>query len=481
MVAQSKIHVSWHIAMLCFGFLLGVAIVPFVPITLPLFPFAATALIVCFVVFWRRSAWLLVVVCLAGILLGFLRGSSVHTHTREAAKYVGQTVVVEGTIVDDPTLAPSDGQRVTLRDIQINGHAIGGVIWAETNAHAKIKRSDTVRLQGVLHERFGTFSGSMFRAQLVSAERTKHGDVGLELRDWFAGAVRAHLPALEADLGLGYLLGQRSDLPESMNEKLQLLGLTHVVVASGYNLTILVRFARRLLVRHSKYLATASAAGMIVGFVLITGFSPSMSRAALVTGLALAAWYVGRRIHPLVLLPFAAAITLCFNPSYVWGDIGWYLSFTSFAGVLLLAPIVRAYFYGSHEPPMLVGIFIETMSAQMVTFPLTAFIFGQYALLALPANMLILPFVPLAMACTFIAGLVQIIVPFAAPFIALPAKMVLRYMTFVIDWLGAIPGSGGVIAFGPGLLIASYICIVLLVVWLARATKFTFKNEDPLL
>ena len=143
----------------------------------------------------------------------------------------------------------------------------------------------------------------------------------------------------QASLGIGFLTGQRSTLPDSLDEQLRIVGLTHIVVASGYNLTILVRFARRLFVRYSKYWATVSASVMICGFVLVTGFSPSMSRAALVTGLSLAAWYYGRKIHPLVLLLFAAAITVLINPSFLWGDIGWALSFTAFAGVMLLAPL----------------------------------------------------------------------------------------------------------------------------------------------
>ncbi len=77
--------------------------------------------------------------------------------------------------------------------------------------------------------------------------------------------------------------------------------------------------------------------------------SPSMSRAGLVAGLSLLAWYYGRRIHPLVLLPLAMAITVMVQPSYAWGDLGWQLSFAAFAGVLIGAPLIQAYFLATRK------------------------------------------------------------------------------------------------------------------------------------
>lgn len=197
---------------------------------------------------------------------------------------------------------------------------------------------------------FGNFSSAVYRAKLLNVQRPEPGDVARQVRDWFADTVRRAIPDPQAALGIGYLVGQRRALPPELDEALQIAGLTHVVVASGYNLTILVRLARRLFVRVSKYLAAFAASGMIGSFVLITGASPSMSRAGLVAGLSLLAWYYGRKFHPLVLLPFAAAVTVLIDPSFAWGDLGWQLSFTAFAGVMIIAPLGQAYFFGDKKP-----------------------------------------------------------------------------------------------------------------------------------
>ena len=99
---------------------------------------------------------------------------------------------------------------------------------------------------------------------------------------------------------------------------------------------------------------------MILSFMAMTGFSPSMSRAGLVAGLSLAAWYYGRTIHPLVLLPVAAGTTLLINPQFGWNDLGWQLSFAAFAGVIILAPLLQRYFFGDKEPGVFRQIFGST-------------------------------------------------------------------------------------------------------------------------
>lgn len=477
---REKLHISWRIMWGCIGFIAGIASVVYTHMTLDVLPVLVIAVTLVGASIRARPIMAATLWCVAGVIIGMWHGGGMHQAQRAIGPFVGQRVVIQGVIADDPTITSSGAQRITLKNNVVSDVARSGSIWVETSAHTQLKRSDSVQFEGVLSEGFGTISASMFRAKLVYTERTKHADPGLELRDWFASAVRNNITDPEASLGVGYLVGQRSTLPEDLDEKLQLLGLTHIVVASGYNLTILVRFARKLFVRHSKYLATFAGFSMISSFVLITGFSPSMSRAALVTGLGLLAWYYGRRVHPFVLLPFAAAITLVFNPTYIWGDIAWYLSFLSFAGILILAPLIRTYFFGETEPPAMLGIFLETMSAQIATLPLILFVFGQYSLLALPANMLILPLVPLAMACTFIAGLGSLILPGLAMYIVLPAQSILAYMTGMIDWLGDVPGAGGAIEAGSGLLIGGYVALVIVTVWLLRKTKYTFKNEQDI-
>lgn len=477
-----KLHVSWLVMWFAFGVVAGLVLAIWAHISLSLLQVAIIVGSLLFLTFRNKSVSMVCTAVVAGLVLGMWRGSVMQLALTGYENFYGKQVAVFGTVSEDVVLASDGNQRLQLQKVSIGERQLPGKVWVSTPARTDIKRGDNVQFKGLLREGFGNLPASMGRARLVNIERSVHGDVGREVRDWFAGIIRKVIPEPEASLGIGYLVGQRSTLPEDLDGQLRLLGLTHVVVASGYNLTILVRFTRRLFAKVSKYTAFMAALTMVAGFVLMTGFSPSMSRAALVTGLSLAAWYFGRTIQPLVLLALVAAVTGFINPSFVWGDIGWYLSMFSFAGIMILAPLIKHYFFGKDaELRTLPSIVLETMSAQIATLPLIAFIFGQYSPLALPANVLVLPFIPFAMLTTFISGIISVFSLPLGGIIQWPATIILKYMTFTIDKIAQIPGAAAEISYSLPMLIGGYIILVLICVFLWRKTKHNFGKDNIVL
>ncbi len=475
-----KLHISWHIAGVSAGILLGVAAAAVwqtISLPEPQFLLAAAALLA--IALMRHSRAVILLSIVAGLLAGMCRGSAEQASLQSYQPYYGQNTVVRGRIVEDTAYGKQGDLRLSIGSVSIEGRSLPGEIWVSTSPGSDIKRSDIVTVSGKVSEGFGNLPASMFRAELVKVERPQPGDTALQVRDWFAGGIRQAIPEPQASLGAGYLIGQRSALPAELDEQLKIAGLTHIVVASGYNLTILVGFARRSLLKTSKYLATLAAVLMVCGFVLVTGFSPSMTRAGLVTLLGLAAWYYGRQVHPLVLLPFAAAITAVINPAYVWGDLGWYLSFGAFAGVLLLAPLIQSYFWGSDgEPGVFRRILVETSSAQLATLPIILFAFGQYSVYALLANLIILPLIPLTMLLTFAAGIAGVFAPAVAWLIGLPATAVLHFMTSVVQWVANLPGAQGDLSFNSTAVALSYLMLALGIVFMWRRTGYRFRSDQ---
>lgn len=97
------------------------------------------------------------------------------------------------------------------------------------------------------------------------------------------------LPEPLASIALGLLVGQRNTLPANLTQALLMVGLTHIIAVSGYNLTILLQAARKLLGDHSKVLSTAAALVLVFGFLLVAGASASIVRAAVISILGLSA------------------------------------------------------------------------------------------------------------------------------------------------------------------------------------------------
>jgi competence protein ComEC len=217
---------------------------------------------------------------------------------------------------------------------------------------------------------------------------------------------------------------------------------------------------------------------LVIGFIAVTGLSPSMTRAGLVAGLALASWYYGRKFHPVTLLLFAAAVTGLADPSYVWGNLGWQLSFAAFAGVMVLAPLGQAYFYGDAKPGWVRQVLGETISAQIATAPLILYSFGQISNVAVIANLLVLPLVPLAMALTFAAGIAGLVLPMATAIVALPAQWLLDYMVFVTMQTAGVSWAQTEYELPLWGMLASFAAIIAACWWMWRATGLKLRQQN---
>lgn len=432
---RERIHPTWHFTAAMLGFVAGVALA-LVWQTTPWVGYAVGALCL-LLALWRQRRVLLALAFVGGSLAGVARGSVSAHALRVYLPLYGHTVMLTGTVQDDTDQA-SRGMRLKLGDVVVNGKELPGRVFATATGADSARRSDVVTIKGQLQQGFGSFAATI-AGEAMSVKRPVPGDVPLEVRDAFAANVRMAIAEPQASLGIGYLLGQKSVLPSDLADALKITGLTHVVVASGYNLTILVRLGRRLFAKISKYLAALTGASLIVGFVAMTGLSPSMTRAGLVAGLGLWAWYYGRKFHPVTLLGMAAAITVAINPNYVWGDLGWMLSFAAFAGVMILAPIATAYLYGSEEVPFVAQLLIETVSAQIATLPIMIVAFQQFSIIAPLANLLILPLIPLIMLLVAAAGLAAWLLPASAGLVGWPAQQLLSLQTNIVSWCADIP------------------------------------------
>jgi len=387
--------------------------------------------------FWRQRRILLIFACIGGALLGLGRGTVAMGDIAKYNAYYGHQVTLTGAVADDIDIK-SQGAHMTLKYIHIDGHAFAGTVFATVKGGNDAKRSDSITVKGILSEGFGGFGASIM-GDAVRLQRPIPGDVALSIRDGFAGDIRQAIAEPEASLGIGYLLGQKSALPSDLADALKVAGLTHIVVASGYNLTILVRIGRRLFAKVSKYLAMLTGASLIVGFIAMTGLSPSMTRAGLVAGLSLWAWYYGRKFHPVTLLAVAASVTVLVNPSYVWGDLGWLLSFAAFAGVMIIAPIATAYYFGDENMPFIGQLLIETIAAQVVTLPIMILAFQQLSVIAPAANLLVLPIIPIIMFLVAAAGLFAMVIPSLASMAGWPAEQLLHVQISIINWCADIP------------------------------------------
>ena len=421
----------------------------------------------------KHYAIMVVVSVFIGLICGYWRGAVFNDRLQSYQHLYGNKVIMH-------VFADSSATYSNNAQLEFDATHIAVVSPTPTNLPGKIVvsgygvtsilRGDTVTVEGVLRSRKGAKIAGVSYAQL-RVERRSASPIEAMRRNFLAGLATS-LPEPHDQFAAGLLIGQRSELPDSVTQTLRTVGLSHVIAVSGYNLTIMAEVARRYMGKKSKFRSTMGSIVLVLLFVALAGSSASIARAALVSILTICAAHYGRQVKPLTLLLLAAGYTAVQNPINLWLDIGWYLSFLAFFGVLIVAPTIIGRLYNSRQrqPHPITALLVETVSAQIMTVPITMYVFGQVSVVSLVANLFVVPFVPMAMLLSVVAGLAGMVVPQVAAIVAWPAKILLDFMLSIASLFSRLPHALAHTSLVAWQMLALYAIIVALVLTLRRKT-----------
>lgn len=444
---MKKIHPSFILLFFAIGILTGAILIAVFRTAFfesLLWLFLALALLFFALLTSRKISIILALI--SGVILVFFRASPAFVSQDYINQIIGSNITLSGVISKDPE--GSNGKynlKLTNLKIYLENQSAGqlespsveleGTLFTQVT-NQNLQRSDQITISGELSAGFGSFIAAIYRPEIKAISRPEPGDIFLKIRNFFAGRIKQFIPEPESGLALGYLLGQKSGVDKTIAETLQLIGLTHIIVASGAHLSTLTSFACKLFGKLSRFASFLVAISATLFFIGITGLSASMLRAGLVTGLSLLLWYFGREIHPLRLIILVAATTLIYNPFYVT-DLAWLLSFLSFSAILVAAPAIVRFLYGKDRKPSFVsGTLISSFVAALLTAPVLLYFFGQISLISVFANLLILPTIPVAMGLTFLTGFFALFLPPIATLFGYLTKLILDYQISVANFFG---------------------------------------------
>ncbi|MHB0858906.1 MAG: DNA internalization-related competence protein ComEC/Rec2 [Anaerolineae bacterium] len=257
------------------------------------------------------------------------------------------------------------------------------------------------------------------------------------------------LPEPAAGLLSGILLGLDHTLPAYLVEAFRAAGLTHIIVISGYNISLVVQIVMVAGMRlaHRLRLLLVSLVAIAL-FVLLVGPSAPVARAAIMGCLFVLAQLVGRRAHGLTSLAAASLAMTAANPLLLW-SVSFQLSLAATLGLILIEPVLsrrtRAWLLdpagsgknGRHRN--IVRVLAPTLAAQVLTLPIVWLHFGEVSLVSLPANLLVLPFQSSIMALSLPTLLTGWASPALGRIVALPLWLLLEWCMHVTEWLAALP------------------------------------------
>jgi len=208
--------------------------------------------LILFPILIRRTGLSLIIICLFGFYLGVFRGSFYDQRLSDYQNYFYNDVVVEGIAQEDSSYNKFGQNEIYLTKVNIEGEGLTGRIRVSFFGTQRPDKGDRVEVRGEIRDGFSSYQAEIRFGELDIV--SKDSSAVNNLRKNFVASTYSAVPDPQASLGIGFLIGMRTLLPEDLTNQLQRTGLTHIVAVSGYNLTILVRLVRRLLKKASRFI-----------------------------------------------------------------------------------------------------------------------------------------------------------------------------------------------------------------------------------
>jgi competence protein ComEC len=270
----------------------------------------------------------------------------------------------------------------------------------------------------------------------------------LALKNRFSAKITALIPAPEAGLLEGIIIGGSGKLSKEVQADFSRTGMTHIVAVSGYNITIVAEYLMLLGIFIGLWRRQAfwfALIGIWI-FILLTGFPASAIRAGVMGTLLLYAMKNGRLANAGNAILCSAAVMLWWNPLLLRYDIGFQLSFLATIGIVYFYPMLGIYFGEKLKKyPTIIAfiaeIFFMSLSAQIFVLPIILFNFQTLSLISPVTNILVLPILPITMLVGFLTIVSSFIFQPLAVIFSWLAYLPLRYEIIVINYFANLKFS----------------------------------------
>ncbi|MCH7597773.1 ComEC/Rec2 family competence protein [Patescibacteria group bacterium] len=407
------------------------------------------------------SLFFLISLAVLAFGLGVLRFDLADLERGEALleRQIGEEIAVVGIVFDEPDERETTTRLVVKLDT-FSGKAISTKALIVTERYPAFSYGDRIAITGILEKpkNFESGMGKEFdyvsylgkddifytiafpTVEFVSAgEGNSVKSILFNIKREFLDTVSKLIPDPQASLLGGLVVGAKQSLGTVLQDKFRKTGIIHIVVLSGYNVTIVAEAIMRFFSFLPKAAGMSLGALSIVFFAVMTGASATIVRASVMALLVILARATGRTYMITRALFLAGFFMVLHNPKIVIFDPSFQLSFLATIGLIYLAPQIEAYFKLVPTKWQLREFATATIATQLFVLPLILYMMGELSLVALPVNMLILMFVPLTMLFGFLTGVVGFVsLTLATPF-AWVTHALLTYELFVVDIFSVLP------------------------------------------
>lgn len=369
---------------------------------------------------------------------------------------IGGKEILEGIVLSEPDTSGQYQKFVlTIDDCEEKCREVK--IMVQTDPYPRVSYGDKVSISGSV-ESSDTLTGDLvgyksylakdgiyLTANFVKTKVVSSGK-GNKLKSFLLSAknssiskIKSQLVDPQSSLLIGMLLGTKT-FSEELNNNFRKAGLSHIVVLSGYNITIVAESVLKVFSFLPKNFSLGFSALGIILFSIMVGGSSTVIRASIMALILIFGRVIRRDYNIGRALFVAGFIMVLINPKILVFDVSFQLSFLATLALVYLSPFLASKLkitdkFGLRE------IVASTLATQIFVFPLLITKMETVSVVSIFTNLLVLPLVPTIM----FLGFLLIVFGFISKILAWPfmflSWILLSFVLLVVSLFSSLPIS----------------------------------------
>lgn len=393
-----------------------------------------------------------------GLFLGILRVQLVS----EKINYVCETVCIFDAKIISSGDVKNDYQVFNVRPVDVPDNVLD--VQIKTPLYPKYKIGESLKLSGKVlvpeilpsHGEKKSFDYSAYlitknigsemfypKIEIIKNSQISMFDYLGRWKENMIEKINLYVSSPASSLASGMLFGN-SSISKELNQTFRVAGLSHIIVLSGFNIAIVISFILFVFAFLPLLIRILLASFSVILFVIMVGGEASVVRATLMAFIALLATVMGREYMAKQALIISFLLIIMYEPYALLHDVSLHLSFLATAGIVYLSSplsIIFKKYFSKLSSQTFVSTFVTTLSAYIITLPYIMYTFGSVSMYSLISNILVLPFVPVAMLVSFLVVSNSYVSHFLSLFFGYIDSLIINFMIWTAKAIEHLPFS----------------------------------------
>lgn len=258
----------------------------------------------------------------------------------------------------------------------------------------------------------------------------------LKIRQQIARVIQTNTDFQTSALLKSLILGDRSEIDYDIKETFIEAGVMHVLAISGLHVAFVIIIFLVLFNRVNFRLKNVLIILGLIFFLFISGGHISVLRAVIMTSVILLAITFNRDTNIYNSLAIAAGIILLINPNSLF-DAGFQLSFAAVISIAYINPyftrLIKKLKISNVNIVKALELFFVSLSAQIGTLPFIIFYFHKFSLIALLANLFVIPIIAVLIASSIVLIIAYIIIPSSSIYFGIAINSLVSVLYYLVN------------------------------------------------